>query len=172
MKTSKSVQKSHSFCLFNHHEWSSLKMSQFDMFFCIGAFKQNKQGVAVNRGKMALLTNIGRHCFTFSGRPLALPASENICTRLGFSLAQTLHTSILGSGPEGVRGPKVWTEWILSNGTPGDAAIPTLLGVTQKLTAFFYVDFILWIRVHQISSLKWIKEIDFKCGVTVNLKSI
>ena len=109
------------------------------MFFCIGAFKQNKQGVAVNREKMALLTKIGRHCLTFSGSPRALPASENIPTKFGPSLAQTRHTSILGSGPEGVTGPKNGvTDWILSDGTPGDAAIPTLLGVTQKLTAFLY----------------------------------
>ena len=109
------------------------------MFFCIGAFKQNKQGVAVNREKMALLTKIGRHCLAFSGSPRALPASENIPIKFGPSLAQTRHTSILVSGPEGVTGPKNGvTDWILSDGTPGDAAIPTLLGVTQKLTAFLY----------------------------------
>ena len=108
--------------------------------FAFELLKQNKQGVAVNREKMAQLTKMGRHCLTFSGRPRALPASENMWTRLGPSLAQTRHTSICGGGPGGVTGPaNGGTDWLLSDGTPGDAAIPTLLGLTKLLQTSTYL---------------------------------
>ena len=86
---------------------------------------------------MALLTKIGRYFLTLSGSPRALPASENIWIRFGASLAQTLHISILDGGPEGVTGPEnKFTDCMLSDVPPGDAAIPTLLGLMKLLLTF------------------------------------